>query len=224
MRIVEILIEYASHTLDRPFSYLYEGKKNIGPGFRVLVNFNHRELMGYVLSVKSTDKTSEQLEEESGYRLDYLVDVIDESPLLNEDLFSLARRVSDYYLAPFISVLQSMLPPSLSPRKSSLKAPKIAYDQYLSIKRYSEEDLTDKQIEILRLIKKEGKILKREVGSPSVVEKLLSRELIKILKEEKRRLLIPDYSRQKPPLLTDDQQRVIDDFSKSDDSVYLYRE
>ena len=87
--------------------------------------------------------------------------------------FSLARRVSDYYLAPFISVLQSMLPPSLSPRKSSLKAPKIAYDQYLSIKRYSEEDLTDKQIEILRLIKKEGKILKREVGSPSVVEKLL---------------------------------------------------
>lgn len=221
MRIVEILIEYASHTLDRPFSYLYEGKKNIGHGFRVLVNFNHRELMGYVLSVKSTDKTSEQLEEESGYRLDYLVDVIDESPLLNEDLFSLARRVSDYYLAPFISVLQSMLPPSLSPRKSSLKAPKIAYDQYLSIKRYSEEDLTDKQIEILRLIKKEGKILKREVGSPSVVEKLLSRELIKILKEEKRRLLIPDYSLQKPPLLTDDQQRVIDDFSKSDDSVYL---
>lgn len=221
MRIVEILIEYASHTLDRPFSYLYEGKKNIGPGFRVLVNFNHRVLMGYVLSVKSTDQTSEQLEEESGYRLDFLVDVIDESPLLNEDLFALAKRVSDYYLAPFISVLQAMLPPSLSPRKSSLKAPKIAYDQYLSINRYTEDDLTDKQIEILRLIKKEGKILKKEVGSPSVVEKLLSRNLIKIIKEEKRRLLIPDYSLQKPPLLTDDQQRVIKDFVKSEDSIYL---
>lgn len=221
MRIVEILIEYASHTLDRPFSYLYKGKKNIGPGFRVLVNFNHRELMGYVLSVKPTDQTSEQLEEESGYRLDFLVDVIDESPLLNEDLFSLAKRVSEYYLAPFISVLQAMLPPSLSPRKSSLKAPKIAYDQYLSINHFSENDLTDKQIEILRLIKKEGKILKREVGSPSVVEKLLSRQLIKIVKEEKRRLLIPNYSLQKPPLLTDDQQRVIDDFAKSEDPVYL---
>ncbi len=221
MRIVEILIEYASHTLDRPFSYLYEGKKNIGPGFRVLVNFNHRVLMGYVLSVKSTDQTSEQLEEESGYRLDFLVDVIDESPLLNEDLFALAKRVSDYYLAPFISVLQAMLPPSLSPRKSSLKAPKIAYDQYLSINRYTEDDLTDKQIEILRLIKKEGKILKKEVGSPSVVEKLLSRNLIKVIKEEKRRLLIPDYSLQKPPLLTDDQQRVIKDFVKSEDSIYL---
>lgn len=221
MRIVEILIEYASHTLDRPFSYLYEGKKKIGPGFRVLVNFNHRVLMGYVLSVKSTDQTSEQLEEESGYRLDYLVDVIDESPLLNEDLFALAKRVSDYYLAPFISVLQAMLPPSLSPRKSSLKAPKIAYDQYLSINRYTEDDLTDKQIEILRLIKKEGKILKKEVGSPSVVEKLLSRNLIKIIKEEKRRLLIPNYSLQKPPLLTDNQQRVIEDFVKSEDSIYL---
>lgn len=221
MRIVEILIEYASHTLDRPFSYLYEGKKNIGPGFRVLVNFNHHLLMGYVLSVKSTDQTSEQLEEESGYRLDFLVDVIDESPLLNEDLFALAKRVSDYYLAPFISVLQAMLPPSLSPRKSSLKAPKIAYDQYLSINHYMEDDLTDKQIEILRLIKKEGKILKKEVGSPSVVDKLLSRNLIKVIKEEKRRLFIPDYSLQKPPLLTDDQQRVIGDFAKSEDSIYL---
>ncbi len=221
MRIVEILIEYASHTLDRPFSYLYEGKKNLGPGFRVLVNFNHRELMGYVLSVKSTDLTREKLEEKSGYRLEYLVDVIDESPLLNDDLLSLAKRVADYYLAPFISVLQSMLPPSLSPRKSSLKAPKIAYDQYLSINRYSEKDLTDKQIEILRLIKKEEKILKKEVGSPSIVEKLLAKNLIKIIKEEKRRLLIPDYSLQKPPLLTDDQQRVIDDFAKSEDSVYL---
>lgn len=221
MRIVQLFIEYASHTLDRPFSYLYKGNKNLGQGFRVLVNFNHRQLVGYVLSVKESNASAEQLEEETGYHLDYLIDVIDDAPLLNEDLISLAKRVSEYYLAPFISVLQSMLPPSLSPRKSSLRAPKIAYDQYLSINHYSEESLTDKQIEILRLIKKERKILKREVGSPSVVEKLLSRGLIKIVKEEKRRLAIPNYEYQKPPLLTADQQKVIDEFNNSSDPVFL---
>ncbi|HNX15877.1 MAG TPA: primosomal protein N' [Bacilli bacterium] len=221
MRIVQLFIEYASHTLDRPFSYLYKGNKNLGPGFRVLVNFNHRQLVGYVLSVKESNASAEQLEEETGYHLDYLVDVIDDAPLLNEDLISLAKRVSEYYLAPFISVLQSMLPPSLSPRKSSLRAPKIAYDQYLSINHYSEESLTDKQTEILRLIKKERKILKREVGSPSVVEKLLSRGLIKIVKKEKRRLAIPNYEYQKPPLLTADQQKVIDEFNNSSDPVFL---
>lgn len=221
MRIVEILIEYASHTLDRPFSYLYDGNKKLGPGFRVLVNFNRRPLVGYVLSIKETTLTQDELEEQSGYRLEDIEDVIDEAPLLNQDLFDLAKRVSQYYLAPFISVLQAMLPPSLSPRKSSLRAPKIAYEQYLTINRYSEIDLTDKQIEILRLVKKEGQILKKEVGSPSVVEKLLNRELIKIEKVEKRRLSIPDYKEQKPPLLTEDQKKVIDDFNGSGDSVFL---
>lgn len=221
MRIVEILIEYASHTLDRPFSYLYDGNKKIGPGFRVLVNFNRRPLVGYVLSIKETTLTQDELEEQSGYRLEDIEDVIDEAPLLNQDLFDLAKRVSQYYLAPFISVLQAMLPPSLSPRKSSLRAPKIAYEQYLTINRYSEIDLTDKQIEILRLVKKEGQIIKKEVGSPSVVEKLLNRELIKIEKVEKRRLSIPDYKEQKPPLLTEDQKKVIDDFNGSGDSVFL---
>lgn len=221
MRIVEILIEYASHTLDRPFSYLYDGNKKIGPGFRVLVNFNRRPLVGYVLSIKETTLTQDELEEQSGYRLEDIEDVIDEAPLLNQDLFDLAKRVSQYYLAPFISVLQAMLPPSLSPRKSSLRAPKIAYEQYLTINRYSEIDLTDKQIEILRLVKKEGQILKKEVGSPSVVEKLLNRELIKIVKVEKRRLSIPDYKEQKPPLLTEDQKKVIDEFNGSGDSVFL---
>ncbi|MDD4103639.1 MAG: primosomal protein N' [Bacilli bacterium] len=221
MRIVEILIEYASHTLDRPFSYLYDGNKKLGPGFRVLVNFNRRPLVGYVLSIKETTLTQDELEEQSGYRLEDIEDVIDEAPLLNQDLFDLAKRVSQYYLAPFISVLQAMLPPSLSPRKSSLRAPKIAYEQYLTINRYSEIDLTDKQIEILRLVKKEGQILKKEVGSPSVVEKLLNRELIKIVKVEKRRLSIPDYKEQKPPLLTEDQKKVIDEFNGSGDSVFL---
>ena len=59
--------------------------------------------------------------------------MIDSSPLLNEDLMKLADLVSEYYLASKISVLQTMLPPSLSPRRSSLRAPKIAYDQYVII-------------------------------------------------------------------------------------------
>ena len=39
MRIVEILIEYASHTLDRPFSYLYEGKKKYRSWFSCFGKF-----------------------------------------------------------------------------------------------------------------------------------------------------------------------------------------
>ena len=221
MLIVETLIEYASHSLNRPFSYVYKGKKNIEKGYRVLIEFNHREIVGYVINVQETNKTVEELETELGFNIDEIKDVLDNSPLLNEDLLNLADQVADYYLAPKISVLQTMLPPSLSPRKSSLKAPKVAYDQYLRVIDLDEDGLTNKQIELLRLIASVDKVLKREIKSPSIIEKLIEKGKIEIVLEEKRRLTIPDYVYEKPPVLSDEQNRVIDEFNNSHDDIYL---
>ena len=124
-------------------------------------------------------------------------------------------------MPPKISVLQAMLPPSLSPRKSSLKAPKIAYDQFYEVLNDSEDDLTNKQIELLRFIKQEGRVLKRDIKSKSVADKLLEAERIQIVKEEKRRLKIPNYQYENPPTLTEDQLAVIKEFNESDDQVFL---
>ena len=134
---------------------------------------------------------------------------------------NLADKVSEYYLASKISVLQAMLPPSLSPRKSSLKAPKIAYDQYVEINKYDETDLTYKQIELLRLINEEKSVLKKEIKQVSILNKLLEKELVKIKKVEKRRLQIPTYESPKEISLTEDQNKVIKEFLSSSDSVYL---
>ena len=128
---VNLLIERSAHSLNRPFTYLYDGKKKLGIGYRVLLDFNKQELVGYVLSCEETLLSKEELENELGYTLSFINDVLDNEPLLNEDLLNLCDEVSEYYLAPKIAVLQAMLPPSLSPRRSSLKAPKIAYNQYL---------------------------------------------------------------------------------------------
>ena len=221
MKIVEILIEYANYSLDRPFSYFYKGNKKLGIGYRVLINFNNRESVGYVTNCYETDKTIEQLEEELGFKIGEILDVLDEAPLLSEDLLSLADQVADYYIAPKISVLQSMLPPSLSPRKSSLRAPKIAYDQYVRVVNRNEEGLTDKQIELLRLLSSSDKVLKRDIKSKSLLDKLLEYNRVEIIKEEKRRLSLPDYEMMKAPKLTAEQQRVIDEYNSSDDLVYL---
>ena len=221
MQIVNVLIEYANRALNRPFSYFYNGNKTINKGTRVLVNFNHRDIVGYVVEVSHSDKSVKELEEESGYHISEIVDILDEEPLLNEELLSLLDEVSSYYLAPKISVLQTMLPPSLSPRRSSLKAPKIAYDQYLEVVDEDEDGLTNKQIEILRFIAQEGRVLKRDIKSVSIVNKLLENGRIQIVKEEKRRLKIPDYNYEEPPELTSDQKAVINEFNSSNDQVYL---
>ena len=221
MKIIELLIEHNSYSLNRPFSYLYNGNKKVDVGFRVLVKFNTQELVGYVISVKDTNKDQKQLSEEFGFNVSFIEDVIDESSLLSPELMSLADKVSDYYLASKISVLQTMLPPSLSPRRSALKAPKIAYDQYVEINNYDETLLTYKQIELLRLIQTDGPILKREIKQVSILNKLIEKGLVKIKKVEKRRLEIPEYNSPKKLVLTEDQNKVIEEFKSSSDSVYL---
>ena len=221
MKIIELLIEHNNYSLNRPFSYVYFGNKKVDRGYRVLVNFNHRELVGYVLKVSETHKSKKELEEELGFNIDEIVDVIDSSPLLNEDLMQLADQISDYYLASKISVLQTMLPPSLTPRRSSLKAPKIAYDQYVVIKDYDESNLTSTQIELLRLIKMNMPVLKRGIKQVSVLNKLIENERVEIVKKEKRRLKIPEYEKVEIPVLTSYQQKVVDEFNNSSDQVYL---
>ena len=221
MKVVEVLIEYSIQSLDRPFSYIYNGKKIIDEGFRVLINFHNKEIIGYVVNCYDTDKTKEELEDQLGFNIEEIIDVIDETPLLNKDLLSLAEEVSQYYLAPKISVLQSMLPPSLSPRRGALKAPKIAYDQYIKVIDDNEEGLTNKQIELLRFLKQEKKVLKKDIKSISVLQKLIEAKKVTVELKEKRRLEIPQYSYQKPPQLTLDQQKVVDEFTNSQDDVYL---
>ncbi|MCR4879872.1 MAG: primosomal protein N' [Bacilli bacterium] len=221
MKLVELYIEYSASNLDRPFTYFYNGDKPLDVGFRVLVNFNAKEIVGYVTNIKEVNNSKEEIEESLGFNISEIKDVLDTRPLLNEDLLDLANEISDYYLASKISVLQAMLPPSLSPRKSSLKAPKIAYNTYLVMNDDSEEDLTPKQIEILRLIKQEEKVLKSEIKSPSIIKKLLLLNKIKEIKEEKRRLELPNYDLEINKTLTPDQQKVIDEFNNSNDEVYL---
>ncbi len=221
MKIVEVLIEYANYSLDRPFSYCYKGNKSLDVGYRVLVRFNNRELVGYVTKCYKSDKSIEELENELGFSIGEVIDVIDSTALLSEDLLKLADEVADYYIAPRISVLQSMLPPSLSPRKSALKAPKIAYDIYVRAINSDESGLTDKQIELLRLISSVDKALKREISSVSVLKKLIEYGRVEEFKVEKRRLEIPDFEYVAPPELTNEQKGVIKEFNETDDRVYL---
>lgn len=221
MKLIELLIEHATLSLNRAFTYAYSGMKKVDAGYRVILDFHNQELVGYVLSVKDTNKTIAELEEEFGYTINEIKDVIDDSPLLNDDLLKLADEMSEYYLASKISILQAMLPPSLSPRHSSLKAPKIAYDQYVVVKDNSEDNLTHKQIELLRLLTREEKVLKREIKSVSILAKLIELGKVEVIKEEKRRFEIPNYEKEEAKELTIDQQSVVDEFLNSDDQTFL---
>lgn len=221
MLIIEVLIEKTARSLDRPFSYLYEGKEKIVPGVRVLIEFNHRQQVGYVIRVEKTDLTLEELTAKTGINYKFIKQIIDHTPLLSTSLMTLAKRVSDYYLTPHVQTLQTMLPPSLRPRLTALKGPKIAYETHLIAIDENDMGLTLKQTEILRYIIANPLVKKRELSSPSAIKALINKGKIKEIKKEKSRFQLPKYPVDEKPILTPDQNQVIASFLTMNHNVAL---
>jgi len=221
MKLLEVLVERKATSLDRPFTYIYKGEKQVEAGFRILTDFNGSELVGYVLKAETTTKTKEELEKEMGFEIVEIKDILDDKPLLNDELFALANKISSYYLSPLIAVLQAMLPPSLKPAKSSLNGPKIAYETYVEPLSIIEDGLTPKQIELLRLINKNGRTKKRDISQKSVLEKLYDLKLVKFVKVEKIRLEIPESKKEQIKTLTKDQESAVNSILNSDKQVNL---
>lgn len=221
MVIVQVLIEYKARSLDRPFSYVYEGEINLVAGMRVVINFNNREVVGYVIKVTPLTSTIEEAEHHLGFALKPIEAVLDLEPIMQEELMELAKLLSSYYYASEISVLQAMLPPSLRPKKSALRAPKISYEQYVKVTNTDESDLTPKLIETLRFNVLNGPLLKKEAGPVYRVNKLVESGHLTLFQKEKMRYELPPYEVTSAPKLTNDQNKVINEFLNSDDQVYL---
>ncbi|MDY2913728.1 MAG: primosomal protein N' [Candidatus Enteromonas sp.] len=221
MWILEVLTQYRSYSLDRPFSYLYDGESQIQPFCRVLVPFANRSIVGFVTRVELTDQTPEEIAQRLGFRLGFIQGVIDEHPLFHEELWDLAQEVASYCLSPLIHVLNAMLPPSLKPSKGGLKGPKIAYEDYLTVVDPSLDELTPKQREILLLIQRNEEIKKKEAGSPSIVKKLLELGKIRLVKKEKVRFEIPEYQKEQPHPLTLEQEKAMEEILQSPQDVVL---
>ena len=225
MQIIYVLVELTARALDRPFSYLDENDEVKCPGVRVKITFNNRHLVGYVVDVKKDDRTKEEILSSSPFLMTNIDEVIDDTPLLDEDLLTLANMMKDYYLSPLISIYQAMLPPSLKPTRSSFNAPKIRYDSYVRISKDSDETfLSVKQLEMYRFIKNEKEVAKKDLKNHiTVVNNLIKLGKLELFKREVYRTSGDDtlFEERKKVVLNDEQKNVCEDFLRSEDDVYL---
>ncbi len=111
MYIVKVLVEHPVHSLDTTFDYL--SHKKLMVGIRVWIRFGYQKIIGYVEAIEETSLSQEELEKKAGFQYQYILKVIDEEPLLNEELQNLAHQLSKMTLSPRISCLQAMLPTQL---------------------------------------------------------------------------------------------------------------
>jgi primosomal protein N' (replication factor Y) len=88
--------------LDRTFTYAVRDGQSPLRGVRVIAPFRNEKLIGVVTAVGVPAPVD--------FELRYLEAVLDEEPLLSEQLLALAEWTAQYYLAPLGEVLRAMLP------------------------------------------------------------------------------------------------------------------
>ena len=126
INILYILVEQGVFALDKPFYYYYESEKQVKVGTRVSVNFHNQIIIGFVVSVETTTDSKEEVE--AKYKgIKPIISLIDDEPIINEELLELAHFISKRYVCPLISSLQAILPKSLKPATSSKNAAKPQY-------------------------------------------------------------------------------------------------
>lgn len=206
MYIVKVLVEHPVHSLDTTFDYL--SHEPLLKGIRVWIRFGYQKIIGYVESIEETVLSQEELEKQVGFHYQYIIDVIDEEPLLNEELQDLANQLSRMTLSPRISCLQAMLPTQLKP--ASHQAVGMKTQLYVEVI-MDQSAKTVKQQECLSFLKKHPDIPLKEVPySRALLKNLEKQGCIQIIEKEVYRQPFSMTHQAKHIQLTVQQQKVVD--------------
>ena len=214
--IAGVLVELSNKNIDKIFEYDIPSNliSKIKIGIRVLVPFGNMKLEGFVLSISDNKSTDKELRS--------IIDVIDDTVVLNDELLELGKVMQKNTLSTLISCYQVMLPKALKAKNGSVV--NVKYDIYykLSGLDFSNIKFNDKQMEIINLFNSRDKILRQELVSisSSSVNTLLKKGVLIEEKSEHYRL---KYSDNNSVIykLTSDQESVVSEVINNSSSTYL---
>lgn len=183
MKLAHVFIEHSTMHLDRTFSYGCDGF-TVCRGMRVVVPFGAKEIVGFVERV---EEISAQEAAAYDFEIKRIIRVLDEEPLLNEELFELANMMAKRYIVPRIACFQCILPAKLKPR-STAKCRKLE-----TWVRYEKDiaSLTKKQQVVLEAMKEAKEMLRTTYYQmyKSVGKKLISLGCVTVFEREAQAVL-----------------------------------
>ncbi|MGL4382165.1 MAG: replication restart helicase PriA, partial [Bacilli bacterium] len=177
MYILDVLVEYYNLSLDKTFTYY--STKPINLYSRVKVNFNNREIIGFVVKIQQEDLP------ELDYKIKMITSIIDDKPIINEELYQLALYLQDKYLVSTMQALQTILPIGLKPQSNSLLQP--VYDIYLQALEHQLK-LTSKQQNAYDYLLSNGptkQSLFNKMYSASITNTLIKKEALKRVNQKR---------------------------------------
>lgn len=222
MRIAKVYIEHPVASLDFTFDYYVQPSMEIVSGVRVDVEFNHRIVVGYVEEIVNSPLTIDEYESQNGFKINPVLRVIDNEPILNNELRSIVHQLARTTISPVIACYQTVLPPALKP--SSHQTVKVKYQKTICVNKKDDGNLTEKQRTILQYYVDNGEMFYKDIKvSKSIVDTLIRKGFLMAYQKEVYRSpfeekipLIKDA-----PVLTDEQSQVLQQIKDSSDKFYL---
>ncbi|MBQ9072706.1 MAG: primosomal protein N' [Bacilli bacterium] len=212
---IDVLVELKTQKIDKTFTYLVPINliDKIEIGKRVLVPFGKQKLEGFILNKKE--------KVEVDYKIKEILEIVDENPVLNEELLELGKYISTKTLCNLISAYQTMLPAALKAHKDFIVNKK--YLTYIKLIDNTYIPKNDNQKEIIDKLK-DKVVLKSELTkiSQSSINTLLKNKVIEEIKEETYRLDSSSNASDKRVILNQEQQLVVDTVTSDLDSFNPY--
>ena len=197
---VKVLIETRVKSNDMTFTYHVPSnvEDNLLIGKRVLVPFSNRTVEGFVLGYDA--KTDD-------YEIKDIIKIIDDEPVLNDELINLGIYMSKKYLCPLINCYQSMLPKALKAGvKNGGGIKKLLYVK-LNDNVINADVKVKKQLEIIDFLKDNKEVLKSSIQSKTSLGKLIEKGIVLEYYKETYRKVETELDR-KEILLTKEQKLV----------------
>ena len=174
--VCECLVEISSAFIEKTFTYSIPDnlKDKLKIGMRVKVYFGHQLLEGFILSIHPNYDSNMELKD--------IVSIVDDYPILNDELLNLGKYIKDTTLCTLMSAYQAMLPLALKAKnKVNMNIKKDIYYKLLDYNFKGNET----QNKICDLLKTKDIVKQDELYkiSPSSTKTLLNKNIIS--KEEK---------------------------------------
>ena len=213
MYLVDVYVTNASLNVDHPFTYY--SNQEIGKFKRVKIKFANSYTSAIVFNCTyCADLAS--VEEEKGYKLLPIIEVIDEQPIISQELFDLAFWLSRTTVSPLISCLNSMLPKALKTSRKQTGPVMISKFR----KNTGEFKFTVKQKEIYDSLYDGILASDARKMSVSIIKKLIDMKAIEEYEEEKT-YTNQSISKTAFKNLTAEQQAAYDKIINTDKMVSL---
>ena len=216
MYLLECYIEHPVRSIDQTFTY-YSNEPAL-PGVRVLVDFNHRSIMGFVEHVTETEESLEAISARIGYPIKPVEEILDQEPLITEELADLAAWMKETTLSTMISCYQAMLPSKIKPKG---KSKTVAGETWVELSD-QEVSLTPKQLEAYTFVEQNQPLLYSRLRRhyPNAARVLVQKGAVCTIRKE-RTAKSMEHVIHAGPQLTEDQKRAVQEIEESSDTIFL---